>query len=149
MTSKSWRDSGKAFFSFLLLTQEDNRAFHMTSRQPYWCCETMKRWPCWCPKPILLELNSFLVLTLSFVPICIDAGHVSENALIGVSAPRVHFREFKQWRRSDVFERRTSTGSVGFSLLICRKATKFVLLNVVTVVKTICPLLFSKERPKR
>ena len=32
--------------------------FHMTSRRPYWC-----------PKPILRELNSFLMQTLSFVPV--------------------------------------------------------------------------------
>ena len=32
--------------------------FHMTSRRP-----------CWCPKPVLWELNSFLMQTLSFVPI--------------------------------------------------------------------------------
>ena len=32
--------------------------FHLTSRRP-----------CWCPKPILWELNSFLMQTLSFVPI--------------------------------------------------------------------------------
>ena len=31
--------------------------------------KTMKLRPCWCSKPILWELNSFLVLTLSFVPI--------------------------------------------------------------------------------
>ena len=43
--------------------------FHMTSRRPYWCSKTMKRRPCWCPKPILWELNSFLMQTLSFVPI--------------------------------------------------------------------------------
>ena len=41
----------------------------MTSRRPYWCHKTMKRRPCWCPKPILWELNSFLMQTLSFVPI--------------------------------------------------------------------------------
>ena len=35
--------------------------FHMTSRRPYWCTKTMKRRPCWCPKPILWELNSFLM----------------------------------------------------------------------------------------
>ena len=28
----------------------------------------MKRRPCWCPKPFLWELNSFLMQTLSFVP---------------------------------------------------------------------------------
>ena len=43
--------------------------FHMTSRRPYWCLKTMKRGPCWCPKPILWELNTFLMQTLSFVSI--------------------------------------------------------------------------------
>ena len=43
--------------------------FHMTSRRPYWCPITMKRRPCWCSKPSLRELNSFLMQTLSFVPI--------------------------------------------------------------------------------
>ena len=32
--------------------------FHMTSRRP-----------CWCPKPVLWELSSFLMQTFSFVPI--------------------------------------------------------------------------------
>ena len=41
----------------------------MTSRRPYWCPKTKKRRPCWCPKPILWELNSFLMQTLSFVSI--------------------------------------------------------------------------------
>ena len=41
----------------------------MTSRWPYWCPETIKRRPCWCPKPVLWELNSFLMQTLSFVPV--------------------------------------------------------------------------------
>ena len=43
--------------------------FHMTSRRPYWCPKTIKRRPCWCSKPILWELHSFLVQTLSFVSI--------------------------------------------------------------------------------
>ena len=43
--------------------------FHMTSRWPYWGPITMKRRPYWCPKPVLSELNSFLMQTLSFVPI--------------------------------------------------------------------------------
>ena len=42
---------------------------HMTSRQPYWCSKTMKRRPCWCTKPVLWELNSFLIETLSFVSV--------------------------------------------------------------------------------
>ena len=43
--------------------------FHMRSWRPYWCPKTMKRQPCWCSKLILWELNSFLMQTLSFVPI--------------------------------------------------------------------------------
>ena len=44
-----------------------NNLPHMTSRRPYWCPKTMKRRPCWCLKPVLWELNSFLMQTLSFV----------------------------------------------------------------------------------
>ena len=47
---------------------------------------------------------------------------------------------------SDVFERRTSTGSEPFSLLICFDATKFVLLSVLTLKETICPRICSKSR---
>ena len=39
------------------------------SRRPYWCSKTMKQRPCWCSKPVLWELNSFQMQTLSFVPI--------------------------------------------------------------------------------
>ena len=36
-----------------------------------------------CTKTILWELNSFLMQTLSFVPVnCTDAGHESERALV-------------------------------------------------------------------
>ena len=35
--------------------------FHMTSRRPYLCPKTMKRRLCLCPKPVLWELNSFLM----------------------------------------------------------------------------------------
>ena len=52
----------KTFHSFV----ED---FHMTSRCPYWCPKTMKRRSCWRPKVVLWELNSFVMQTLSFVPI--------------------------------------------------------------------------------
>ena len=45
------------------------KCFHMTSRRPYWCPKTMKRRPYWCPKPIFWKLNSFLMQTVSFVPI--------------------------------------------------------------------------------
>ena len=54
---------------FMRLCSKNIECFHMTSRQPYWCPKTMKRRPCWCPKPILWEFNSFLMQTLSVVPI--------------------------------------------------------------------------------
>ena len=37
-----------------------------------------------------------------------------------------------------VFERRTSTGSEVFSLIVCLDATKFVLVSVVILVETFC-----------
>ena len=44
--------------------------FHMTSGGhigvPF---KTIKRRPCWCPKPLMWELNSFLMQTFSLVPI--------------------------------------------------------------------------------
>lgn len=39
------------------------------SQQPYWCSKTIKRQSYWGTKPILWKLISFLMLTLSFVPI--------------------------------------------------------------------------------
>ena len=45
------------------------RVFFMTSRPPYCCPKTMKRPPCWCLKPILWELNPFILLKLIFAPI--------------------------------------------------------------------------------
>ena len=51
-----------------LLAKAKIECFHMTSRRPYWCPKTIKRRPCWCSKPVLWELNSFLMQTLSFVP---------------------------------------------------------------------------------
>ena len=35
----------------------------------FWCPKTMKRRPCWCPKPVLWELNFFVMQMLYFVPI--------------------------------------------------------------------------------
>ena len=51
---------------FFRIPELFKECFHMTSRRPYWCPKTMKRRPCWCP---MWELNSFLMQTLSFVPI--------------------------------------------------------------------------------
>ena len=41
--------------------------FHMTSRPPCWCPQTMQWRPCWCPDPILRELKAIIMLTSSFV----------------------------------------------------------------------------------
>jgi len=47
--------------------------------------------------------------------------------------------------RSDVFERRTSTGSEPFSLLVCLDATIFVTPSVLILIETICPKIGSKS----
>ena len=49
---------------------------------------------------------------------------------------------------SDAFERRASTGSEPFFLLICPDATKFVLLIVLSLKETICPRICRHSRPK-
>ena len=58
--------------------------FHITSRRPYWCPKTMSRRPCWCSKLVLLELNSFLVETLSFVPINLHRCGLLQTKTIGL-----------------------------------------------------------------
>jgi len=47
---------------------------------------------------------------------------------------------------SDIFERRTSTGSEPFSLLISLDATIFLLPSVFIIIETICPKICSKTR---
>ena len=49
---------------------------------------------------------------------------------------------------SDVFERRTSTGSEPFSLLVSLYATVFVLPSVLILIETICSKICSKSRLK-
>ena len=49
---------------------------------------------------------------------------------------------------SDVFERRTSSGSEPFPLLISLDATVFILPSVLILTETICPKIFSKSRLK-
>ena len=49
---------------------------------------------------------------------------------------------------SDVFERRTSTGSEPFSLLVSLDATVFILPSVLILIETICPKICSKSRLK-
>ena len=71
-TCNSWKgkDNAKVRFTWSATQNVPRRQFkecygkerfHMTSRRPYWCFKTIKRRPCWCPKPILWELNSFLM----------------------------------------------------------------------------------------
>ena len=65
MTSKIWL----FIIVFICITHDKViECFHMTSRGPYGWPKPIKR-RCWCPKSILWELNSFLLQTLSFVPI--------------------------------------------------------------------------------
>ena len=47
-----------------------------------------------------------------------------------------------------VFERRTSTGSEVFSLIVCLDATKFVLVSVVILVETIWLKIWAKSLPQ-
>ena len=48
------------------------------------CSLVMKGWPSWCTKPILWEVNSFRMLTRSFVPINLHRSllHVSKNSVL-------------------------------------------------------------------
>ena len=88
-----------------------SRVFHMTSRWPFWCPKTMKRRPCCCTKPILCEFNSFLMQTLSFVPInFIDAGHVSENALYDHRWSMKVYSYYPGGSFNDVFRKEISEG---------------------------------------
>ena len=59
-------------------------------------------------------------------------------------------RRVKVWGSlsSDVFERRTSTGSDPFSLLVSPDATVFILPSVLILIETICPKICSKSRLK-
>ena len=56
---------------------------------------------------------------------------------------------FLKWQigslSSDVFERRSSTGSEPFYLFKCHDATRSVLLSVFTLTETICPKIGSKS----
>lgn len=63
MTNKVLQHSGSTYCI------SNMEPFHITSQQPYWCSKTIKRQSYWGTKPILWKLISFLMLTLSFVPI--------------------------------------------------------------------------------
>ena len=89
------------------------------------------RWAASQKRTMLLYLHStdtlnFVVWTTGSVP--------SVSALIGNLS-------------KDVFERRTSTGSEVFSLLICLDANKFVLLSFSSLIKTIYPRFSTEPLP--
>ena len=52
----------------------------MKSRPPYLCPQTIKRRPCWCPDPILRELNAIIMQTFSLFSLKnMAVDHVSET----------------------------------------------------------------------
>ena len=76
--------------------------FHMTSRRPHWSPKTMKRRPCWYPKLILWELNSFLMQTLSLVPI------------------NLHRCWPREWKHSIKYACKNCEGFAVWSGIVCR-----------------------------
>ena len=86
-------------------------------------------------------------------PLCFYENPASRTTVIAIwkivffpNPPSSLFQAFRY--SSDVFERRMSTGSERFSLLICLDTTKFVLLGVFTLIETICPKICSRSRLK-
>ena len=108
------------------------QCFHMTSRRPYWFSKTIKRRPCWCAKPTLWELNSFLMKTLSFVPINLHRHRPREWKRwlsIKLNTPHISLCHF--WRYID-----TST----LIKIICKLSQKLwvihsVLLNMFLLLR--------------
>ena len=58
--AKFWDDKQRALWCVMVFSVVVNRAFQMTSRQPYWCSKTIKWRPRWYTKTTLWELNYFL-----------------------------------------------------------------------------------------
>ena len=54
----------------------------------------------------------------------------------------------KKWIRAYSISFSSSTGSKALSLLICYDASKFVLVSVYSLIKTIWPKLWAKSLPK-
>ena len=75
------KDATTGHFGFLV---EDTIKYkHMTSRQPYWCCKTMKLRPCWCTNQSWGSSTLFLCKHFLFFQfICMAAGNVSPYALL-------------------------------------------------------------------
>ena len=79
----------------------------------------------------------------SKIPIISYTRSLKKVALSGGSSP---YRPLGNLSK-DVFERRTSTGSEVFSLLICLDANKFVLLSFSSLIKTIYPRFSTEPLP--
>ena len=97
---------------------------------------------------------NFIIFPLIFIPKwrpCVLHTNLNNNrtpAITIIGAPFTVLTSGVLSLSGDVFERRTSTGSEPFSLLICLGANKFVLLSVFTLKETICPNICSKSRLK-
>ena len=60
----------------------------------------------------------------------------------------IHLTVIRELISKDVFEQRTSTGSVAFFLSRFLKATKFVFASVFSLLEMICPKIWSTSQPK-
>ena len=91
----------------------------MTSQRPYWCPKTMKRRPCWCPKPILWELYSFLMRTLSFVPINLHRCWPREwkHSIATMTFSHVKITCYFQMLRYQVFARKLNWYFIGVYII--------------------------------
>ena len=62
------KELSKTNLEALNSTKSQKASLPVEVRRAMLVSQTMKRRPCWCPKPVLWELNSFLMQMLSFVP---------------------------------------------------------------------------------
>ena len=83
----------------------------------------------WVPKAILKVGSTTCLIIIGIVT------HVQRTVILGTLS-------------KDVFERRTSTGSEPFSLLISLDATVFILPSVLILIETICAKIYLKSRLK-
>ena len=75
-------------------------------------------------------------------------GKIPHFRLTSVAQKRLCLSSLIGSLSKNVFERCTSTGSEPFSLLICLDTTKFVFLCVFSLIKMICPKIWSTSHPK-
>ena len=74
--------------------------------------------------------------------------YVEQNKEKQVSRDVIHASTLSVGSLSkDVLERRTSTGSEAFFSFICLDSNKFVLLSFFSLIKTICPRVWTNPLP--